>query len=99
MRKWLSPFFTFKGDVMNDDDVAISKIVKGIVKAITHKIETANFNKGLTGRVISNLGDNKYSVMINGNIYTAKSRFTLDEGQVVKLIKWNNRYDELYVIY
>lgn len=84
---------------MNDDDVAISKIVKGIVKAVQRKMETANFNKGVTGRVISNLGDNKYSVMINGNIYIAKSRFTLDEGQVVKLIKWNNKYDELYVIY
>lgn len=84
---------------MNDDDVAISKIVKGIINTVQHKIETANFNKGVTGRVVSNLGDNKYSVIINGNTYVAKSRFTLDEGQVVKLIKWNNRYDELYVIY
>lgn len=84
---------------MNENEMAISKIVKGIVKAITHKIENASFNKGLTGRVISNLGDNKYSVIINGQTYTAKSRFTLDEGQVVKVIKWNNKFDELYVIY
>lgn len=84
---------------MNDNDVAIKTLADGIIFAIETIIENANFNKGVTGRVVSSLGDNKYNVSINNKIYIAKSRHELKENEIVKLIKWNNKFSELYVIY
>ena len=84
---------------MNDNDAAIKTLTEGIIFAIETIIDNAHFNKGVTGRVVSSLGDNKYSVSINNKTYIAKSRHELEENEIVKLIKWNNKFSELYVIY
>lgn len=83
---------------MNVNDGALSALVDGLIKTTQYIIDHANYNKGLTGRVVANLGDNLYSVRINDQIYTAKSRFNLNENEIVKIIKWNNS-NELYIIY
>ena len=84
---------------MNDNEMALSILAKGIVGTIKQSINKAKFNKGVTGRVIEKINENTYTVQISGQIYTAHSRFSLQVDDVVKIIKWNNNFSELYVIY
>lgn len=81
------------------NDEAIDKLIKGIIKVASKKINEAKFNKGLTGRVIKIINNNNYIVIINGKEFKAKSKFKLNVNDVVKIISWNNDMNELYVIY
>lgn len=84
---------------MNDNEIALSILAKGIVSTIKQVVNSARFNKGVTGRVIEKIDDTHYTVQIAGQTYTALSRFALQVNDVVKIIKWNNNFSELYVIY
>lgn len=84
---------------MNDNEMALSILAKGVVSTIKQSINKAKFNKGVTGRVIEKINENTYTVQISGQTYTAHSRFSLQINDVVKIIKWNNNFSELYIIY
>ena len=84
---------------MNDNEMALSILAKGIVGTIKQSISKAKFNKGVTGRVTEKINENTYTVQIAEQTYTAYSRFSLQVDDVVKIIKWNNNFSELYVIY
>ena len=84
---------------MNDNEMALSILAKGIVSTVKQSISKARFNKGVTGRVTEKINENTYTVQISGQTYTAHSRFSLQVGDVVKIIKWNNNFSELYVIF
>ena len=84
---------------MNDNEMALSILAKGVVSTIKQSINKAKFNKGVTGRVIEKINENTYTVQISGQTYTAHSRFSLQIHDVVKIIKWNNNFSELYIIY
>lgn len=84
---------------MNDNEMALNILVKGVVATIKQSINKAKFNKGVTGRVIEKINENTYTVQIAEQTYTAHSRFSLQVDDVVKIIKWNNNFSELYVIY
>ena len=84
---------------MNDDEMALNILAKGIISSIKQSINKARFNKGITGRVIEKINENTYTVQISGQTYTAHSRFSLQINDVVKIIKWNNNFSELYIIY
>ena len=84
---------------MNDNEMALSILAKGVVSTIKKSINKAKFNKGVTGRVIEKINENTYTVQISGQTYTAHSRFSLQINDVVKIIKWNNNFSELYIIY
>lgn len=84
---------------MNDNEMALNILAKGVVSTIKQSINKAKFNKGVTGRVVEKINEYTYTVQIAGQTYTAYSRFTLQIDEVVKMIKWNNSFNELYVIY
>ena len=84
---------------MNDNEIALNVLTRGIVSTIKQSINHAKFNKGVTGRVIERINEYTYTVQIAGQTYTAYSRFSLQVDDVVKIIKWNNNFSELYVIY
>ena len=84
---------------MRDDEIALNILAKGIVSTIKQCINKAKFNKGVTGRVIEKINENTYTVQIAEQTYIAHSRFSLEVDDVVKIIKWNNNFNELYVIY
>lgn len=84
---------------MNDNEMALSILVKGIVSSMKQTINQAKFNKGITGRVIGKIDENHYIVQVAGQTYTALSRFSYQVDDVVKIIKWNNNFSELYIIY
>lgn len=84
---------------MNDNEMALNILAKGIISSIKQSINKARFNKGITGRVIEKINENTYTVQISGQTYTAHSRFSLQINDVVKIIKWNNNFSELYIIY
>ena len=84
---------------MNDNEMALSILVKGIVSTMKQTISQAKFNRGVTGRVIAILDENHYTVQIAGQTYTALSRFSHQIDDVVKIIMWNNNFSELYIIY
>jgi membrane protein implicated in regulation of membrane protease activity len=84
---------------MNDNEMALSVLVKGIVSTIKKTVNQAKFNRGVTGRVIAQIAENHYTVQIAGQTYTARSRFTYQADDVVKIIMWNNNFNELYIIY
>ena len=79
--------------------MALNILAKGIISSIKQSINKARFNKGITGRVIEKINENTYTVQISGQTYTAHSRFSLQINDVVKIIKWNNNFSELYIIY
>lgn len=84
---------------MNDNEMALNVLTRGIVSTIKQSISNAKFNKGVTGRVIERINEYTYTVQIAGQTYTAYSRFSLQVDDVVKIIKWNNNFNELYVVY
>lgn len=84
---------------MNDNEIALNVLTRGIVSTIKQSLNNAKFNKGVTGRVIEKINEYTYTVQIAGQTYTAYSRFILQVDDVVKIIKWNNNFSELYVIY
>ena len=84
---------------MNDNEMALNVLTRGIVSTIKQSIGNAKFNKGVTGRVIERINEYTYTVQIAGQTYTAYSRFSLQVDDVVKIIKWNNNFKELYVVY
>ena len=84
---------------MNDDEVALNILVKGVVSSIKQSINKAKFNKGITGLVTEIINEYTYTVQIADQTYTAYSRFSLQVDDVVKIIKWNNNFNELYVVY
>ena len=84
---------------MNDNEMALNVLTRGIVSTIKQSIKNAKFNKGVTGRVTEIINEYTYTVQIADQTYTAYSRFSLQVGDVVKIIKWNNNFNELYVIY
>lgn len=84
---------------MSIENEALKVLAKGVVSTIKQSISKAKFNKGVTGRVIEKINENTYMVQISGQTYTAYSRFSLQVNDVVKIIKWNNNFSELYVIY
>ena len=84
---------------MNNDEMALGILVKGIVSTMKQIVNQAKFNKGVTGRVVAIIDANHYTVQIAGQTYTALSKFSLQVDDVVKIIKWNNNFSELYIIY
>ena len=84
---------------MNDNEMALNVLTRGIVSTIKQSIKNAKFNKGVTGRVIERINEYTYTVQIAEQTYTAYSRFSLQVDDVVKIIKWNNNFNELYVVY
>ena len=84
---------------MNDNEIALNVLTRGIVSTIKQSLNNAKFNKGVTGRVIEKINDYTYTVQIADQTYAAYSRFSLQVDDVVKIIKWNNNFNELYVIY
>lgn len=84
---------------MNIDEKALDTLIKGLVQTVKKSINSAKFLKGVTGRVIEKLDNDNYVVNINGKAYIAKCKDTLQINQIVKIIKWNNSLDELYILY
>ena len=84
---------------MNDNEMALSILVKGIVSTMKQIMNRAKFNRGITGRVIAIIDENHYVVQVAGQTYTALSRFAYQVDDVVKIIMWNNNFSELYIIY
>lgn len=80
-------------------DNAIDVMVKTLSNYIDRAIQNCKFNKTVKGRIQKSLGSNQYEVLINGNTYTVKSRFSHAINDRVIIVVCNNNWNELYVLY
>lgn len=74
-------------------------LASDIVNPIKSLINRAKFNTTTKGRVTAVLGGGNYEVLINGKVYAVKSRFSHAVNDVVVVIRCNNSWSDLYVIY
>lgn len=70
-----------------------------IVDSAKNLIKRARFNTTVKGRVTASLGAGNYEVSINGSKYQVKSRFSHVANDVVVIVRCNNSWSDLYVIY
>lgn len=74
-------------------------LLNSVMDLIDSAIKKAPYDTTIKALVVESLGDNKYKVKINNNTYTAKSRFKCDVNSVVYVIKPENKFKDLIIIY
>jgi len=83
---------------LNIENEAIQILTKEIVRVIKTIVNKAQFDKTVKGRIISVLGNNKYSVLIDGNEYVALYRNNdLSVNDVVYVTIVQNNYNNLII--
>lgn len=74
-------------------------LASDIIGPVKSLISRAKFNTTVKGRITAALGAGSYEVSVNGKTYVVKSRFSHAVNDVVVIIRCNNNWNELYVIY
>lgn len=82
---------------MNQNSNAINTIAEQVVNVVKVMIDDAKYNKTVKGVVQSCLGNNCYTVMIAGEIYSITSNIALNIGDIVSVVVCNNDYSNLMV--
>ena len=76
-----------------------SEIIQAIEQLMNRRFEKAGFDITRVGTVIEVLGNNKYSVMINGSAHTVPCAvdLNLSIGNSVYVTAPQNNFDSLYI--
>jgi len=83
---------------LNIENEAIQILTKEIVKVIKTIVNKAQFDKTVKGRIVSVLGNNKYSVLIGGNEYAALYHNNdLSVNDIVYVTIVQNNYNNLII--
>lgn len=84
---------------MKDEDKAVKIMAEATYEMIKGSIDVAKVNRTIYGRIIESLGNDKYKVMINGGEYTVRSHWVHNVNDIVVIIRCNNNWQNLYVLY
>jgi len=86
---------------MNYDDKALEVLSNSIKLTIQEYLANAPFDKTVEGRIVASLGNNLYTVQLNGNNYNIKSYsgVTYSVNNIVRITIPQNDYKNMYIIH
>lgn len=84
---------------MKDNNKAIELMVDANIDLIKRGIDLAAINRTVYGRIVELLGNDEYRVIINDREYTVKSHWKHEVNDIVVIIRCNNNWKNLYVLY
>jgi len=83
---------------LNIENEAIQVLTKEIIKVVKTIVNKAQFDKTVKGRIVSVFGNNKYSVLIDGNEYVALYHNNdLSVNDIVYVTIVQNNYNNLII--
>ena len=85
---------------MDYDAQAVKEISQGIITVFNENKDSLPYDKTIEGRIIASLGNNSYTVLINGQTYSMSSygTTTFAINDIVNILYPQNKIDKAYII-